>query len=379
MNNDKWEYMFFRDALPITMGKTPPRGDSDSWDVNKKTKNKWVSIADISSNEGKYIFDTKEYISDIAASKIHQVKKGSLLMSFKLSIGKMAFAGTDLYTNEAIIAIPHNDRYLLRFLYYYFLSYHWNTLTDGNEKVKGATLNKKTIGEIKLPITSLSDQQEIVDYLDKAFAKIDALKKNAEQQLSDAKALFSTALEESMTPQKGWEEKTLPDICTNLDGKRKPVTKGKREVGIYPYYGASGIVDFVSGYLFDEDILLISEDGANLLARSTPIAFSVSGKVWVNNHAHVVKFNNLSTQRFVEYYFSAIKIDEYITGAAQPKLTQKNLNSIPIPYPSLPEQQAIVAHLDALSSKVNQLQENYNKILRECDALKQALLREIFE
>ena len=225
----------------------------------------------------------------------------------------------------------------------------------------------------------LKEQQSIVDYLDSAFAKIDAMKANAEKALNEAKALFQASLKEMLEPKEGWEEKTLPDISENLDSKRKPVTKGKREAGIYPYYGASGIVDYVSDYIFDEDILLISEDGANLVARSTPIAFSVSGKVWVNNHAHILKFQNIYTQYFVEYYFASIKIDEYVTGAAQPKFSQKNMNKLPIWIPSLSEQQSIVETLDSLKSKVDTLQANYAKISQECDALKQAILRQVFE
>ena len=153
-----WEYIDFKDVYPVKMGKTPPRGDKSSWDEKKETNNKWVSIADISNNEGKIIEDTKEYISDTAAAKINKVAKGSLLMSFKLSIGRMAFAGDDLYTNEAIIAIPKNDKYILRFIYFYLLSYDWLSLTEGSEKVKGATLNKSSIGKIQLPILSLSEQ-----------------------------------------------------------------------------------------------------------------------------------------------------------------------------------------------------------------------------
>lgn len=223
------------------------------------------------------------------------------------------------------------------------------------------------------------EQQAIVSRLDAAFAKIDALKANAEKQLNDARALFQAELSESMMPKEGWEEKTLPDISENLDSKRRPVTKGKRESGKYPYYGASGIVDYVSDYIFDDDLLLISEDGANLLARSTPIAFSVSGKIWVNNHAHILKFKDIYTQYFVEYYFASIKLDEYVTGAAQPKFSQKNMNKLPLWIPPLSEQQQIVAHLDALSAKVKELEKINEQTQKECNALKQAMLREIFE
>lgn len=139
---------------------------------------------------------------------------------------------------------------------------------------------------------------------------------------------------------------TLEDISENMDNLRKPVTSGNREKGTIPYYGASGIVDYVKGYIFEGDYLLVSEDGANLVARVTPIAFSVSGKTWVNNHAHVLRFDEYATRRFVEMYLNSIDLSFYITGAAQPKLNQKNLNRIEIPLPSLEEQKRIVTILD---------------------------------
>jgi type I restriction enzyme S subunit len=131
----------------------------------------------------------------------------------------------------------------------------------------------------------------------------------------------------------GWPVKTLDQIATNMDSQRIPITKADRVGGEYPHYGASGIVDFVADYIFDGDTLLVSEDGANLLARSTPIAFPASGKYWGNNHAHILKFDDMATQRFVEHFLESIPLDEYITDAAQPKLNQRALNSIPISVP----------------------------------------------
>ncbi len=178
--------------------------------------------------------------------------------------------------------------------------------------------------------------------------------------------------------KKGWEYKKLPEISENLDCLRKPVTKKNRTSGIYPYYGASGIVDYVDDFLFNEDLLCISEDGANLLMRTYPIAFSISGKVWVNNHAHVLRFKNMATQKYVEYFFSGLKLDEYITGAAQPKLTQKALNNIIIHIPiSIDEQQRIVSYLDAAFAKIDAMKANAENALKEAKALFQASLKEM--
>lgn len=166
----------------------------------------------------------------------------------------------------------------------------------------------------------------------------------------------------------------LGRLAENLDSMRKPITSGLRESGTIPYYGASGIVDYVKDYIFDGDFLLVSEDGANLIARNTPIAFSISGKTWVNNHAHVLKFNTYVERRFVDIYLNSIDLTPYISGAAQPKLNQKNLNSILIPIPcpdnpkkSLAIQAEIVRILDAftamtaeLTAELNMRKKQYN-------------------
>lgn len=141
----------------------------------------------------------------------------------------------------------------------------------------------------------------------------------------------------------------------NFDSKRKPVTKTARTSGDIPYYGASGIVDYVSDYIFDGDYLLVSEDGANLLARTSPIAFSISGKTWVNNHAHVLKFDTYALRRLVEIYLNSIDLKSYVSGGAQPKLNKSNLNKIPIPVPSDKEQERIVSILDKFEALVNDI------------------------
>jgi type I restriction enzyme S subunit len=175
----------------------------------------------------------------------------------------------------------------------------------------------------------------------------------------------------------GWEVKTLDQISQNLDHRREPISKSVRVSGDYPYYGASGIVDYVSEYLFDEDTLLVSEDGANLLARSSPIAFSASGKYWVNNHAHVLRFRDRETQRFVEHFFASIAIDNYVTGAAQPKLTQKALNSIPIPVPGLGEQKRIVGILDEAFEGIARAKANAERNLQNARALFESYLESV--
>lgn len=149
-----------------------------------------------------------------------------------------------------------------------------------------------------------------------------------------------------------WDIKPLSIVAENLDNKRVPITEKDRERGEIPYYGASGVVDYVRDYLFDEDLLCISEDGANLVARTYPIAFSISGKTWVNNHAHVLRFEDIPTQKMVEDYLNFIDLTDYITGMAQPKLNKAMLDSIPIPLPRSEERQRIAACISSLDDLI---------------------------
>ncbi|HNW08015.1 MAG: restriction endonuclease subunit S [Verrucomicrobia bacterium] len=241
-------------------------------------------------------------------------------------------------------------------------------------------LDKEAMYQLQFPLPPLPEQRRIVALLDQTFAAIATAKANAEKNLQNARALFESHLQSVFTRRgSGWVEKTVDTLSTNLDSKRIPITKSNRKAGSYPYYGASGIVDYVADYIFEGDALLVSEDGANLLMRSTPIAFSVSGKYWVNNHAHILKFENMATQRFVEFYLESLKLDEYIRGAAQPKLTQKALNSIPIPIPTTFEEQArIVENLDSLYKETQRFSSIYERKLAALDELKKSLLHQAF-
>ena len=383
------------------MGKTPPRGDSSSWDKSKNTTNKWVSIADISLNEGKIIFDTKEYISDKAAEKIKKVKAGSLLMSFKLTIGKMAFAGDDLFTNEAIIAIPQNEDYDLHFLYYYLLQYDWRTLTEGNEKVKGATLNKQSIGKIQLPIISMDEQRRIVSYLDSSFKLIDEIKNKALKSLTEAKALFQSALAEAMEPKEGWEEKTLGEICL-IVGRigfrgytRKDIVTNKKDGAIT--LSPSNIVNgnmcynnctYISWFKYNESPEIKIQNGDILIVKTgssygkSAFVENLPHKATINPQFVVLKDIKIN-HKFLSYQLKTKKTYDYInsivSGSAIPTFSQANLSKMLTGLPPLPTQNSIVSRLDKFSSKVRDIEEKYQKMVEECDALKQAMLRDVFE
>lgn len=156
----------------------------------------------------------------------------------------------------------------------------------------------------------------------------------------------------------------LADLVTIHDTKRKPITKSKRVTGIYPYYGASGITDYVEGYVFDGLYVLLAEDGDNLRTRNTPIAFTAKGKFWVNNHAHVLKgVDDLDTQ-YICYALQHAEIDSYISGSTRPKITQGDLKKIPVTAPPLRVRHQIARLVNDFDQKI-ELNQQTNQTLEK--------------
>ena len=305
---------------------------------------------------------------------VYMVKSGS-------TTGKVAFVDTDIRFNiwSPLAAMRVNEKNSARFLFYLLQTER----VQKQVKAKSShgsqpNLGMRELEQLEVDIPPLDVQNRIVNVLDNFEkicsdlniglpAEIEARQKQYEYYRDKlltfaetgntilSRAEQSRALIKLLQYVFGYAVVTLEDIAENCDSMRKPVTSGKREAGEYPYYGASGIVDYVRNYIFDGDYLLVSEDGANLLARSTPIAFSISGKNWVNNHAHVLKFDRYETRRFVEFYLNSIDLAPYISGGAQPKLNQKNLNRIEIPLPSQERQKYIVDILDRFDAICNDL------------------------
>jgi len=193
-------------------------------------------------------------------------------------------------------------------------------------------ISAKQIQNIELPLLPIAKQRLIVDILSRAEGIV-RLRREAEEKAAEfIPALFLDMFGDPATNPKGWPIAPFGDLVENKDGQRKPIKSSDRDnrQGPYPYYGASGIIDTYDDYLFEGEHLLIAEDGANLLSRSTPIAFLATGKYWVNNHAHVVAANGKANLTFLECLLNLRDLKDSITGSAQPKLNQANLNGISI-------------------------------------------------
>ena len=158
-----------------------------------------------------------------------------------------------------------------------------------------------------------------------------------------------------------WNEVKLGDISTFLDNKRIPLKEDDRKQikGEYPYYGASGIIDYVNDYIFDEELILMGEDGANIVTRSSKLIFLAKGKYWVNNHAHVIKADNNINQYFLSESLERINYEKYNTGTAQPKLNREVCQKIKVKIPQFNEQNKIANFLLVIDEKLRLLEQKY--------------------
>ena len=233
--------------------------------------------------------------------------------------------------------------------------------------------------DLRIVVPPLEEQRRIVAFLDEAFEGLDRARAHVETNLRDAKELFVSFVASTISGNsQHWPNVALPEIAQNLDRVRVPITKKDRKPGEVPYYGASGVVDYVADFLFDENLLLVSEDGANLLARTYPIAFSISGKSWVNNHAHVLRFEDRFTQEYVRLYLNSISLASYVSGMAQPKLNQAALNQISIPFPNESLRAEIVESADSVLTESERLVEVYQASVEDLGNVRQSILQRAF-
>jgi type I restriction enzyme S subunit len=317
----------------------------------------------------------------LTSGKFFFDKTAVLYSKIRPYLKKVATPDFDGLCSADIYPLSPREAIDRRYLFYLLLSDNFTRYAiQGSARAGMPKVNRDHLFAYEFELPKLTEQRRIVRILDEAFAAIATARANTEKNLQNACELFEsqiTLIFESR--DQNWDVTTLDRLATNLDSRRVPITKNARSAGPYPYYGASGIVDYVADYIFDEESLLVSEDGANLLMRSSPIAFSATGKYWVNNHAHVLSFREKATQRFVEFYLESIPIDDFVTGAAQPKLNQKALNSIPIPIPrSIELRSAIVERIESISTETASLESLYAQKLTALDALKQSLLHHAF-
>ena len=368
-----WKMVKLGDVCKITNGSTPLRKEKRYWAEGNIP---WFTIDDLRV-QGKNITYTKQNVTQAAVDdkKVKLVPVNSVLLCCTASIGAAAITRVEMATNQQFNALTPKSA-ALNSDYLYFVA---TTLTQTLLSVSGSTtinfVSMSKLKEISIPLPPLPEQERIVAKLDAAFARIDeainaTTAKETEVQMLKVSMLSSSLNGDAVM----WTNRPLGEVCEILNKLRKPITKRDRKSGEIPYYGATGVVDRVDDFIFNEKLVLVGEDGAKW-KRGDKTAFIINGKAWVNNHAHVLRpYDGVLIHEWLEYYLTSIDLSPWVHGATVPKLNQTQLRSIPIPIPPLGEQERIVARLDEAFSEFKNVNEAILKSKANYLVLKSAIL-----
>ena len=397
-----WTYKILGDIVDFSRGLTYSKRDEVESSVNivLRSNNIDLSTGKLDLSELKYLRSD----FDIPQDKI--LKKGSLFICMsngsKIHLGKVAYIPENYgYAFGGFMGqiTPHRD-IDGRYLYYYFSSPAYKEYIKSLSA--GANINNlkfKDLALFKVVYPSLYEQERIVERLDAAFAQIDELKNNAERQLAEARALFQSALTQAMQPKPGWQEKKLKEIADVKGGKRVPKGyKLQTTKTNHPYirvadFNSHGSIDmsdiqFISNEIFEQikNYTITDKDLyvsiAGTIGKTGIIPSELNGANLTENACKLV-FKTEIVLRYV-YLFTLSEIfkkqiEKATKQASQPKLALTRLAEVNISIPSISEQERIVEQLDSLSTRVRELEIINQRTNTECDALKQALLRQIFE
>lgn len=391
---ENWVWVRLGSLADVKGGKRLPKGTTFSENI---TKHPYIRVTDF--NAIGVSLEGLKYIDEDVYEKIsrYTISSDDIYVSIAGSIGKVGIIpscidGANLTENAAKITNIKgiNQKYLCLFLKSEFAQYQMQSATIATTQAKLALFR---IESLTFPLPPLSEQQRIVERIEELFAKLDEAKERL-QEVADSFAVRKAGIlhkaftgeltkqwhRENGVSDESWEEKKLSEITENQDSKRIPLSKSQRDNmnRIYDYYGASGIIDKVDDYIFEGKKLLIGEDGANLVTRSKDIAFIADGKYWVNNHAHILDVKDTVLLMYLCHYINNMDLIPYVTGSAQPKLTQAKMNNIKIFLPTLSEQHEIVRLIDDLLARERSAQQATEQALASIDLMKKSILARAF-
>ncbi|WP_455505170.1 restriction endonuclease subunit S [Clostridium sp.] len=302
--------------------------------------------------------------------------------------GTVAYLNIELTCNQSLAGfLPSYNVFNSKYLYYNLQSRYFEIRGLAGDGARNG-LNLGLLREILIPIPSIKEQEKIASILSTVDEQIDNVDALIEKNKELKKGLMQTLLTKGIGHTKfkkteigeipeEWDVKKLECVFEILDSMRKPIKASDREKieGNIPYYGASGVIDWINDYIFDEELILLGEDGENLNSRNSDLAFKIFGKTWVNNHAHVFRVINKKECNidFMVYYLEAKDYSIYIAGSAQPKITQAQCRKFLLPLPEKQEQDKIASILLESDKKI----EEYENKKQKLEELKKGLMQQL--
>lgn len=360
--------------------------------LNYKAKYQVIKMGNVNNNTLN-LEKNPSYLNTISQKELpYLLEKNDIILTLTGTFGKKDFGYSYQIKNETNLLLNQrlavfkitNSNYSANFLKYILLNntflnkfFRFSVGGTGNQ----ANVSIQDIKSFKIPFPKLEEQNKIANFLTTVDKKITNLentiislenqKEGLLQQIFSQKLRFK---DKNGNNYPNWEKKKLEDIAIFLDNKRKPLEQSERIHGKYPYYGASGIIDYINDYIFDEELVLLSEDGANIIDRNYPICYIATGKYWVNNHAHVLKVKSQYVNKFICESLEQLNYTKYNTGTAQPKLNQDVCRKIILSIPCLEEQTKIANFLSTFDRKL----ENQKAQLEHWKQIKKGLLQQMF-
>ena len=260
-------------------------------------------------------------------------------------------------------------------------------------------LSQFNLMRFPVAIPNYAEQENISFFINRDCSKIDSMLSKTRSSIEEYKKLKQAVITQAVTKGVRGEREMkdsgvewigeinhrfslikLKYICSILDQYRKPISADKRSQSgsvLYDYYGASGAIDKIDDYTIDDHVMLIGEDGANLRMRNLPLMYEVNGKAWINNHAHILKPTERVDFYYLFYALEGLDINPYITGSAQPKLSQEKLQNIWVPLPSLEEQQEIATYIRSKCAEIDGLIAKKEQLVKELESYKKSLIYEV--
>ena len=336
----------------------------------------WVKIADATSDTSRYIWKTNEFIIEDGVTKSVKVAPETLIVSNSATPGLPKIMKITACVHDGWLVFSNYRGITRDFLYYKFIDVRRTLVNQANGSVF-QNLKTDIVKDFDIDIPCIETQKKIVGILSQIDEKIElnnAINNNLEQQ---AKALykdwfldFSPFSSDGNLPD-GWHLGTVGDIIQLHDSKRVPLSGAERDkmAKVYPYYGATSLMDYVDNYLFDGVYLLLGEDGTVVDSLGFPILQYVYGQFWVNNHAHIITGKEGFSVEELYLFFSLTNIKSIVTGAVQQKVSQQNLKKVPAIIPSKEALSAFDEIIQPIFTQIRNLRDENANLARLRDTL----------